>query len=190
MPHAKSASSKARVRAGAKGRLDDKNEQAIGELLDAAEAEKNEWLKKPVEWRKANPFIPDPSLAIGRITASQGAGGFSILFPQKEEPVQVRVLGNAALADKIAQVFKTVKLAGADQWPMAICYMPAASSHVKTGELLALLEGSHAAHFGKLGFKVPSSGDGLDDVFEFSAAGGGECSAAGGGEDEVNVDDL
>lgn len=178
----KSSASKQRVRGAAKERLGDKNEQAIGELLEAAEAAKNEWDAKPLEWRKANPFIPDPSLAIGRITASQGAGGFTVQFPQKEELVQIRVMGNAALADKAAQLSKTVKLAGADQWPVAICFMPAASSHVKTGELLALLEGSHVTQFGKLGFKVPTN-DGLDDLFDRSAAGGG-------GEEEVNFNDL
>jgi hypothetical protein len=173
----KTAANKARVRSAAKGRVDENNNTVIEGLLANAEAEMNEWKAMPKEWQKANPYTT--SLLIGRVTSSQGEGGFSILFPQKEEPVQVRVLGNAALEDKIAQVFKTVKLAGAEQWPLAICQMPAASSHVKTGELLALLEGSHATQFGKLGFKVPAAADGLDDVFE-----------SPDGDEDIDIDDI
>jgi hypothetical protein len=175
----KSAESKARVRGSAKLRVAGQNVEAIEELLAEASAAKKEWEKKSPEWRKANPFIPEKSLVIARITASQGGGSFTIEAPGRA-PMQVRAKGSAALADAIAQKFKTVKLA-ADQWPIVICVVPESSSHVKTGEVLALLEGSHVTQFGELGFKVPLL-SAEDDLFE--------PSAAGGGEDEVDINDL
>jgi hypothetical protein len=169
---------KGNIKAGQRGRADDKNKEAIRELLAGAEAAKKEWLKKPEEWRRANPFIPDPLLAVVRIAAWPSTEWFTVK-PPSGRLTQVRGL-DKGVAHQVAQLCKQCKQAQGDPetWPMVIVSLPEPTASSQTGEILAVLDQDDVPHFAALNFKVPL-GTGMDDLFDRSAAAGG-----GGGEEE------
>jgi hypothetical protein len=174
---------KGTIKWGQKDRADENNEKAIRKLLADADAAKKEWLEKPAEWRKANPFIPDPLLGVARITAWPSTEWFTIATPSGRA-IQVRGL-NMAVAHQVAQLCKQCKQSQADSgtWPTVIVSLPEPTASSQTGEILALLDPEEVSQFADLGFKVTGS-KALDDLFERPEAAGG------GGGDDVDFDDI
>jgi len=163
---------KGNIKAGQRGRADDKNKEAIRELLAGAEAAKKEAA------RKGEPFIPDPLLAVVRIAAWPSTEWFTVK-PPSGRLTQVRGL-DKGVAHQVAQLCKQCKQAQGDPetWPMVIVSLPEPTASSQTGEILAVLDQDDVPHFAALNFKVPL-GTGMDDLFDRSAAAGG-----GGGEEE------
>lgn len=174
---------KGNIKAGQRGRAEENNDKAIRELLADAEAAKNEWLKKPEEWRKANPFIPDPLLAVVRITAWPSTEWFTIVSPSGQT-VQVRGL-DKGVSHTVSQLCKQCKQtqAGSDTWPMVIVSLPEPHASSQTGEILALLDPDEVSQFADFGFKV-TGGTAGDDLFDRSDAAGG------GGDDEIDLSTI
>jgi len=175
---------KGNIKAGQRGRADENNERAIRKLLADADAAKKEWDKKSPEWRRANPFIPDPLLAVARITAWPSTEWFTVVTPSGRS-IQVRGL-DKAVAHIVAQLCKQCKQtqAGSDSWPSVVVSLPEPHATSQTGEILALLEPSEIAQFADLGFKV-TGGAAADDLFDRSEAAGG-----GGGEEEIDLSTI
>jgi hypothetical protein len=168
---------KGNIKAGQRGRADENNEKAIGKLLADGDAAKKEWAAKPEEWRKANPFIPEPLVQVTRVIASPSNDWFTIVSPSGRA-IQVRGL-DKGVAHTVAQLCKQCKQtqAGSDTWPMVIVSLPEPSASRQTGEILAVLDSDQVSQFADLGFKVTGIAEG-DDLFDRSEAAGG-----GGGEE-------
>ena len=169
MPKPKSAANKKRVRNSAKDRVQEKNEQVVNKLLidltnEKAAAEQLAARQKARE-ETITPYKPDESIIVARITKSQGGDTFTIKPVQGDE-MQVRVLGNAALSDTIAQVCKNVAHAAQNMWPLVVVQVPINSSTRKTGEIIGVLDGTKAELFGKLGFKIPEGSADEEDMFD------------------------
>ncbi len=160
------------IKAGQRGRADDSNKKAIEELLADAEAAKKEWDAKSPEWREANPFIPDPLLAVVRIAAWPSTEWFTIVLPDGRT-MQVRPL-DKGVGHIVTQKCKECKQtqAGSDTWPMVIVSLPEPSASRQTGEILALLDSDEVSQFAEFGFKVIGGSSG-DDMFDRSDAAGG-----------------
>uniref|UniRef100_A0A6C0F707 Uncharacterized protein n=1 Tax=viral metagenome TaxID=1070528 RepID=A0A6C0F707_9ZZZZ len=181
---------KGNIKAGQRGRAVDKNKEAIGELLKVAEAAKKEWDAKPPEWRSANPFIPDPLLAVVRIIAWPSTEWYTVKLPSGQL-TQVRGL-DKGVSHQVAQLCKQCKQAQEDSetWPTVIVSLPEQHASRKTGEILAVLDPDDVSQFAALNFKVPTS-DSDDGGYVFAphtdnaAAGGG-----GGGGEYVDPDAL
>jgi len=163
---------KGNIKAGQRGRAEENNDKAIRELLADAEAAKKEWEAKPPEWRKANPFISDPLLAVVRITAWPSTEWFSIVLPDGRS-MRVRGL-DKSVSHIVSQQCKESKQtqAGSDTWPMVIVSLPEPSASRQTGEILALLDSDEVSQFAEFGFKVTGGSSG-DDMFDRSDAAGG-----------------
>jgi len=164
----KSAKNKKRVRGSAKERVKENNEKVVNNLLTILTNEKDT-AEKLVAKQKASgetitPYKPDESIIVARITKSQGGDTFTIKPPQGED-LQVRILGNAALSDSIAQVCKRVSLAAQNMWPTIVAQIPINGPVRKAGEILAVLDATQADLFSKLGFKIPEGPTDEEDFF-------------------------
>jgi hypothetical protein len=178
-------SSKGNVKAGQRGRADEKNGEAIWGLLRAAEAERT------VADRTGRLYTPDPLLTVTRITGRPSNEWFSIIAPSGRV-MQVQGL-DKGIAHIVSQMCKQCKQtqAGSESWPVVIVSLPEPNSSKKTGEILAVLDAEAISQFAELGFSL--RGIGVDSS---EAAGGG----AGGfvftddlgpsSGEEVNIDAI
>jgi hypothetical protein len=132
---------KARLRSGAKGRLDGKNSAEVDALL------------------KSLAMGRDETLALGRIEADQGGKHFRVVSVGLA-PKNLGAKGNMALADRLAQLCKPLK-GGADvkMWPLVIFHIP-------SSEILAIIEPSQVPLFVERGLKSPPDFDDGDELFE------------------------
>ena len=165
---------KGNIKAGQRGRAEEKNETAIKDLLAATEA-----AKKGAE-KRGEPFIPDPLLAIVRITAWPSSEWFTIM-PPNGRAIQARGL-DKGIAHQVSQICKQCKQtqAGSDSWPMVMVSLPERSARSQTGEIIAIVSPDQVSQFANLGFKV-TGGKAEDELFESSDALGD------GDDDEIDI---
>jgi hypothetical protein len=155
-------------------RAPEKNKAAVEGLLGEARTEKNEWLKKPVEWQKANQFVPVSGVMVCRITSSPSNEWFSVTIGERKIQVTSR---DGGILNMLQQLCKPLRGSheSADMWPVVAITVPAAHSSIRTGEVLGVLDAAYVKSFKEVGFKVPT-GSAEDDLFDR--------------EEEINVEGL
>jgi hypothetical protein len=168
---------KGAIKAGQRGRAEENNDKAIEGLLAASVA-----AKKDAE-KKGETFIPDPLLAVVRITAWPSTEWFTVV-PPNGQAIQVRGL-DKGITHMVSQICKQCKQtqAGSDTWPMVVVSLPERSAASQTGEILAFLDADEVSQFAELGFKV-AGGKAEDDMFDRSDAAGGGC------EEEIDISTI
>jgi len=155
--------SKSHIKAGQRHRSSETNNNTIEKLLTEATS-----LKNYAALNKET-YIPDPLLAVVRISAWPSIEWYTVVLPNGT-PIQAKGI-DKSIAYIVSQICKqcTQTQAESNTWPVVIVSLPEPRAKSQTGEILAVLDDTAITKFAELGFKLPLSSSQNDAGFVFSS---------------------